>query len=97
MNALNFTEIILKFEAQIKVDFELLENNYSAYLFGSGFAAYRIKGKIFKIIFEGRDNMIEVVKSEKHQKYPNCNWSRFFSGSSKEFLENINVEISNNL
>jgi hypothetical protein len=90
MEILGFLEIISRFESQIRVnfEFELLESHYIPYSFGSGLVVYRIKGKTIKIIYDGRDYLVDVKLSKQHEKYPNCTWIDFFSGDSSDFLEN---------
>lgn len=99
MDILDFNEIIKKFELQLKSDyeFELQEKSYLPYSFGSGFAAYRIKGNIYRVSFDGRDNIVELEKSEKHQKYPNCNWESLLSANPNEFLKKANAVIKDSL
>ncbi len=99
MEVLDFKDIISKFESQLKTDyeFELQEKSYLPYSFGSGFAAYRIKGNIFRVSFDGRDNIVELEKSENHQKYPNCNWKSLFYAKPNEFLEKANAGIKDSL
>jgi len=85
---LNFTEIVSQFENRASKDlkFELLEQRYMPYAFGSGFAAYRIKGRNLRIDFDGRDKGIEVSITPKHSKYPVNEWTSIFSGSVEDFF-----------
>lgn len=72
---------------------ELLEYHYYRYAFGSGLVAYGIKGMNIKLIFDGRDRVIEILKTPIHVKYDTSNWMNVFEGSIDEFksldLENI--------
>lgn len=99
METLEFNEIISKFELQLKTnfEFELQEKSYLPYSFGSGIAAYRIKGNIYRLSYDGKDNIVELEKSENHQKYPNCNWKSLFYAKPNEFLEKANDEIKDSL
>jgi len=85
---LNFIEIISQFENRTSKDlkFELLEQHYMPYVFGSGFAAYRIKGRNLRIDFDGRDRAVEVSITPKHLKYPVNEWTSIFSGSVEDFF-----------
>ena len=98
---MDFLKISEAFEQQIiaKFKFELLELHYSPYSFGSGTVAYRINGKLVKIIFDGRDAIIEIILSAKHDKYPNGTWTNIFTGTVEEFLtvgiEAMKTDLSN--
>ena len=85
---MEFLKISEAFEQQIiqEFKFELLELHYARYSFGSGMVAYRIQGKLVKIIFEGRDAIVEIILSAKHDKYPNGTWTTIFTGTTEEFL-----------
>jgi hypothetical protein len=77
-----------------RVKFELLELSYTPYSFGSGFAAYRIAGKIVKLVFDGRDEMLTIGISAKHSEYPPNTDSPIFSGTHKELnTEKMNLII----
>ena len=85
---MDFLEITSRFENQLsdEFDFELLELHYLPYAFGSGTKAYRIKGRNIKIIFDGRDGLIETEISLPHEKYKNCNWTSIFNGTTVDFF-----------
>ena len=87
---MNFFELKEQFENKLKSDFkfELLDLHYSPYTFGSGMTVYRINGRIIKVIYDGRDNEIELVSSKPHDKYPNTSWSTIFTGPPSDFIEN---------
>ncbi len=95
----NYLELKGKFEAQLSADlkFELLELHYAPYSFGSGMTAYRIKGRVVKIIFDGKDNIIELLISAKHLKYPSSGWTTIFSGTPTDFLDNGLTELKTSL
>jgi hypothetical protein len=82
---MNFKEIVEKFESLIgeQGKFELLENNYTAYAFGSGFAAYKMNRKILKLIFDGRDGEITLLISPKNGRYPLNDYKTIFIGKDQ--------------
>lgn len=86
----DFLELKRQFEVGLSADlkFELLELHYAPYSFGSGMTAYRIKGQLVQIIFDGKDNVIELLISAKHLKYPSSTWTTIFSGTPTDFLDN---------
>lgn len=88
METLDFLELKDRIEKQLKEDFklELLELHYAPYAFGSGMTAYRINGIIVKMIFEGRDNLLELMVSASHEKYIRANWTSIFTGTSIDFI-----------
>ena len=87
---MNFLELKEQFQNKLKdhSTFELLDLQYSPYAFGSGMTAYRIKGRIIKVMYDGRDNKIEIVSSKPHDKYPNTSWTTIFTGLPIDFIEN---------
>jgi hypothetical protein len=94
-----YLELKGQFEAQLSADlkFELLELHYAPYSFGSGMTAYRIKGRVVKIIFDGKDNIIELMISVKHLKYPQSDFTTIFSGNITDFLNNGLTELKTSL
>jgi len=88
-----------KAELEIKLkrvsDFELQEYQYLPYHMGSGLLVYRIKGKIRKLSYDGREKEIEVQESLPHEKYSGkCTWTekgRFYEldKCSEQVLEVI--------
>ena len=86
---MNFLELKELFESKLKDDlkFELLDLHYSPYSFGSGMTVYRIKGHIIKVMYDGRDNEIELISSKPHDKYPNASWTTILTGSPSDFIE----------
>ncbi len=86
---MNFLELKDKFESNLKDDykFELIELHYAPYAFGPGMTAYKIKGQIFKIIYDGRDDQVQLLTSLRHEKYPNASWKTIFTGTPREFVD----------
>lgn len=85
---MDFLELKEQFETKLTEDFELLESHYVPYSFGSGFTAYRIRGRIVKIIYDGRDNQVELLVSANHDKYPQTTWTTIFTGHPTDFIDN---------
>ena len=54
-------------------EFELQEFHFEPYSFGNGVLAYRIKGRIHKFVFDGRENELTWLISDYHQKYFGAN------------------------
>jgi hypothetical protein len=82
----DYLEIKEQFEAQLSSDlkFELLELHYAPYSFGSGILACRINGRAVKIVFDGKDSLIELLISA--QKYPSSSWTTIFTGTPIDFI-----------
>ena len=59
------------------VEFELQEFHFEPQSFGNGILAYRIKGRIHKFIFDGRESELTWLISESHQKYFGVNLTEF--------------------
>ena len=95
----DYLELKGQFEAQLSADlkFELLELHYAPFSFGSGMTAYRINGRAVKIIFDGKDNIIELLISAKHLKYPSSGWTAIFSGTPTDFLGKGLTELKTSL
>ncbi len=91
---MNFLELKEQFENKLTNDFELLELHYAPYAFGSGMTAYRIKGRIVKLIYDGRDNDIQLLASSNHDKYPNASWTTVFTGHPIDFIENGIIKLA---
>ncbi len=87
---MTFLELKEQFENKLTSQYklELLELHFAPYSFGSGMAAYRIKGRIAKIIYDGRDNEVQLFISSLHDKYPNSSWTTIFTGIPTYFIEN---------
>jgi len=66
---MTFLEIKNKFEHEINQSLELLEMNYAPYAFGSGMIAYRINGIIIKIIYDGKENQVQLLRAKEARKY----------------------------
>jgi hypothetical protein len=94
---MDFLELKRQFESKLNKDFELLELHYSPFAFGSGMTAYNSNGQVIKIIYDGRDNLVEVLISTSRDKYPNVSWTTIYSGLPEDFIENgiLNLSRSN--
>ena len=81
---MNFEEFRHDLENKLKAIYriELIEFHFQPLSFGSGVLAYRIEGKIHKFIFDGRDNQLSWLISQKHQNYVFENFStiKIFDG-----------------
>jgi len=86
----DFLELKRQFELELSNDlkFELLELHYAPYSFGSGMTVYKIKGQLIQIIFDGKDNIIELLISVNDLKYPSSTWTKIFSGTPTDFFDN---------
>ena len=86
---MTFLELKEQFENKIKDNykFELLELHFAPYSFGSGMTAYMIKGRIAKIIYDGRDNEVQLLVSPLHDKYPNSSMTTIFTGLPTDFIK----------
>ncbi len=51
------------------------EFHYLPYSFGSGLLAFRVKGDIYKITYDGRFKILTVSKSVVHEIYPASKWT----------------------
>jgi hypothetical protein len=96
---MEFLEIVSDFESQISEEFkyELLEMHFVPYSFGAGFVAYRINGRTVKIIFDGKDKLIESKISNWHEKYPPKSLDTFFIGSVNDFIDKGIMGVRNEL
>lgn len=72
---------------------------YVPYAFGSGFIAYRIKGEVVKLSFDGKDDWITIFLTPKCSTYPPKKEKEIFSNTYtvfKEKIDFITAEIINN-
>jgi hypothetical protein len=92
---MDFLELRQQFEKNVKHDFELLELHYAPYSFGSGMTAYRIKGKIIKVAYDGRDDQVELLISAKHDKYSNASWTTILTGNPTDLINKGIPELKN--
>lgn len=84
---MNFLELKEQFENKINDAFELLELHYAPYAFGSGMVVYRVKGQIIKVVYDGRDDYIELFVSSQHDKYANASWTTIYTVNMTDFLD----------
>jgi hypothetical protein len=66
--------------------FELQEFHFEPSSFGNGILVYRVKGRIHKFIFDGREFELTWLISNSHQKYSEANF--------KEFMKIYELKIS---
>jgi len=87
---MNFLVLKEQFENKLKDNFkfELLELHYAPYAFGSGLTAYRITGRNVKVIYDGKENQVQLLISANHDKYANASWTTFFAGTPNDLIEN---------
>ena len=83
-------QIISRLEEEIKSNckFELLEMHYLPYSFGSGTTVYRLKGRNLKVNFDGRNRVIDVKLSPKHEKHSTDKGDTIFDGTTSAFFDN---------
>jgi hypothetical protein len=84
---MNFHQVIDKFENEVNEKFEILEFHYLPYSFGSGTKCYRIKGRNIKLVYNGKEELIEIHVSPYHEKYPTNKWDLIFSDTYRNFNE----------
>ncbi len=84
----HFSDITAQFENRLSADstFELLEQRYLPYVFGSGSTAYRIWGKNVRMDYDGREGTVEISITPRHSKYPANNWALIYFGSTEDFI-----------
>jgi hypothetical protein len=70
-------------------EFKLLELWYVPYAFGSGFAAYHIKDRNLKILYDGKDYVMKVSIYPPHVKYPSKEETEIFYDSYSELIKNL--------
>ena len=102
MDRTNFLELIGQFEIKLKDEFkfELLELHYLPYAFGYGMTAYRISGRLVKVVCDAKDFRMEIFISGKHEKYANVsdsNWTNIFSGTYADFADKAITQLKNKL
>ena len=87
---MNFLELKEQFENKLKANFkfELLELHYAPHAFGSGLTAYRITGRNVKVIYNGKENQVQLLVSSNHDKYENASWTTIYTGIPTDFIEN---------
>jgi hypothetical protein len=85
---MNFENFRKDIESKLNkiAEFELQEFHFEPHSFGNGIIAYRIKGRIHKFIFDGRESELTWLISKSHQKY--------FGADLTEFKKLDGLEIS---
>lgn len=91
---MKFLELKEQLENNLTDDFELLELHYAPYSFGSGLIAYRIKGQIVKVIYDGKDDQVELQVSERHAKYSDASLRTVYSGLPEDFITNGLIKLN---
>ncbi len=98
---MNFENFRADLESNLNsnAEFELIEFHYLHYCFGNGVLAYRIKGRIHKFVYDGRDNILTWLISKEHQKYSDAKLTLYckFSGliiNEEELLKGIKNSVS---
>lgn len=78
---MTFLEIKNKFEDEINQSFELLEMHYAPCAFGSGMIAYRVNGIIIKMIYDGKENEVQLLRAKEARKYStSLSWVILYTG-----------------
>jgi hypothetical protein len=90
---LNFLEFSSRLDQKLKerVETTLLEVHYKDYLFGSGFYAFRVRGKIFKLNFDGKEFYLILEISKEHDKYPARSYDQLYAGI-REKLDDAGID-----
>jgi len=88
MPTMNFLQIKDSFEQLLAARMELLEIQYTPYAFGSGFCAYRLQGRNLLLIYNGKDDFVELLASKPHEPYPSKSWTKLYEGSVAGLLSN---------
>jgi|GEM_PF-6600218 len=68
---------------------ELLEIRFSAYAFGSGYAAFRVKETSVIISYDGRDKELTIQVTDK--PYPTKVWKQIWSGPSEKMNQAVKI------
>ena len=90
---MNFLEFSSSLNQKIKerVETTLLEVNYKDYFFGSGFYAFRVRGKIIKLNFDGREFYLTLEISKEHDDYPARSYDQIFAGTVEK-LDDADID-----
>ena len=88
---MTFLEMKSEFEVIIGqyAGFKLLELRYVPYSFGSGLAAYHVKERNLKILYDGKDFVMKVFMHPAHVKYPSKEETEIFNGSFNELVKKL--------
>jgi hypothetical protein len=70
-------------------EFNLLELRYVPYAFGSGLAAYQVKGRSLKILYNGKDFVMIVSIYPPQVKYPSKEETEIFHDSFSELVNKL--------
>lgn len=91
---MNFLDLRNEFENKLKdsVEFELLELHYAPYALGAGMAAYKLAGRVVKIIYDGENNEVELLfpNDKKRSKSP---WITVFKGHPTDLIKNGTTQL----
>jgi hypothetical protein len=77
---MDFLEMKTIMEQTIPYAHDLMEMHYVPYAFGSGFCAYKVRGKNIKLVYDGKDQQIQLLASDFHERYPPENWTILVEG-----------------
>ena len=91
---MNFLEFSSSLNQKIKqrVETTLLEVHYKDYLFGSGFYAFRVRGKIIKLNFDGKERYLILEISKKHDDYPaRSSYYQLYAGTMEK-LDDADID-----
>ena len=88
---MNFEDFRRDIEKKLEsiVKYELQEFHFEPQSFGNGILSYKIKGKIHKFIFDGRENQLTWLISKSHNKYFGATYSEF------KKIDGLNITIKN--
>lgn len=69
---MNFQDFKIEIENNLrnKIEFELIEFHYLGYAFGNGHLVYSIKGRVYAVIYDGKENNLIIERGKPHDKYP---------------------------
>ena len=70
-------------------EFKLLELRYVPYAFGSGFAAYHVKDRNLKILYDGKDFVMKVSINPPRVKYPSKEETEIFYDSFDKLIKKL--------
>src|SRR4051812_19080963 len=94
MNILEMKSLIETNLSGIQLPAQLLDLRYSPHCFGNGVIAYRIKGYNLKFVYDGKEFLFSVLRTEKHERYPSDQWTSIYEGTFTAFLDNFQSILS---